>query len=127
MLKRKRKTLVNFKKGKKYIANLSGKKAFVIGVLFALVFEGISCLFRFGFGLESTRDTAFMAPLTFGIRIHHGYMGLLLFLPLSFRKRREWVNLGVIIGTGLLLSDLIHHFIILWLFIGSPEFHWVYF
>ena len=47
-----------------------------------LVFESVTCFFRFGLGMESTRDTASTVGryITGGIRIHHGYVGILLLL-----------------------------------------------
>ena len=89
------------------------------------VVELVTCLFRFGFGFQSTRDTAWLAKFTFGIRIHHGYIGLLLIL-LSTWPRPEWRIWTFRIGAALLLSDIIHHFVVLWLTQGDPEFHLTY-
>jgi len=82
---------------------------------------------RFGMGLQSTRDTGLIGYLTFNIRIHHGYVGLLMLVvawlwpqPLLLR------NALVIIGGGCLVSDLVHHFLVLWPVTGSPEFDLVY-
>lgn len=96
-------------------------------VLTALL-EGITAGGRFGLRLESTRDTAStVGRLTGGIRIHHGYIGVLLLL-IAWRWAREgparrW---GLIVGWSLVLSDLIHHFVVLWLATGSPQFDLVY-
>ena len=56
------------------------------------------------------------------IHFHHGFVGLIvvglaIYLGSSF---------GVNLGWGLVLSDAIHHFIVLWLIIGDPEFHIIY-
>lgn len=94
----------------------------------AALIEGVTAFFRFGLGLESTRDTAStVGRLTGGIRIHHGYLGVLLLL-IAWRWAREgparrW---GLVIGWSLVLSDLIHHFVVLWLATGSPQFDLVY-
>ncbi len=98
-----------------------------IAVLAAIV-EGVSCLFRFGFGLQSTRDTAWMALFTFGVRIHHGYVGavmVLVALLLNREKRllRRWT---AYVGLALVISDLIHHFVVLWLATGAPQIDFVY-
>ncbi|NLI76360.1 MAG: hypothetical protein GX442_07960 [Candidatus Riflebacteria bacterium] len=90
--------------------------------------EGVTALFRFGLGLESTRDTAAtVGRLTGGIRIHHGYIGVLLLLIARRLVRegpaRRW---ALILGWSLALSDLIHHFVVLWLATGSPQFDLVY-
>mgnify|MGYP001600798400 CR=1 FL=1 len=92
------------------------------------VIEGGTFLFRFGFNLESTRDTAsWVAPLTFGVRIHHGYIGLLICLAILFKvitKRFRW--LAGVIGLSLVFSDVIHHFAVLWWVTGSPQFDLLY-
>ena len=92
-----------------------------------LGFEIATCLLRFGFHLESTRDTSFLARLTFGARIHHGYVGTLMlavgFLLPTDSPARTWL---LRIGSALALSDLIHHFLILWPITGSPQFDLTY-
>lgn len=93
----------------------------------ACLMEAVTCALRFGLALESTRDTAALGAWTFGLRIHHGYVGLLI-LALSplLRRRpavREW---AVRVGGALLLSDLIHHFLVLWPITGSPQFDLTY-
>ncbi|MCK5684173.1 hypothetical protein KAJ27_08625 [bacterium] len=102
------------------------KKLYIF--LLTFLIEAVTVLFRYGFKMESTRDTKnWIAPLTFGIRIHHGYIGLLLVIlsMLCFRrwKHHGWVE---IIGYSMLYSDLIHHFLVLWPIEGSPQFDLVY-
>ncbi len=105
---------------------LVSKMLFWIAIL-TLLFEAITVILRFGFGLQATQSTAFIGNITFGIRIHHGYLGVILLLvslipalPVNVR------NILIILGSSLLLSDLIHHFIILWLITGDPHFHLTY-
>ena len=92
-----------------------------------LAIEAVTCLFRFGFGMELTRDTTMIGALTFGIRIHHSYVGLLMvvisFLLPRGRAPRSWC---LRIGGALLLSDLIHHFLVLWITQGDPQFDLTY-
>ena len=52
------------------------------------------------------------------IRIHHGYIGIVL-IGIYFIYKQE---LLFIVGTALLLSDIIHHFIILPILINKTEF-----
>ena len=92
-----------------------------------LAFEAVTCLLRFGFGIESTRDTLTISSVTSGIRIHHSYIGLLmilisLLLPRG-RAARSWC---LRIGGALLMSDLIHHFLVLWITQGCPQFDLTY-
>jgi hypothetical protein len=84
---------------------------------------------RFGLGLESTRDTAStVGRLTFGLRIHHGYIGLLLLLLVFFRPGfpEPWRRRTLILGAALFISDLLHHFLFLWVITGSPQFDFWY-
>ena len=98
-------------------------------VLTALI-EGVTVLFRFGLHLESSRDTAStVGRLTGGIRIHHGYIGVLAVLiaaTLLHRRPLSWGRWLLVAGIALVLSDLVHHFLVLWPIVGSPEFHLVY-
>jgi hypothetical protein len=98
-------------------------------ILLTIAFEAITLLFRFGLQMESTRDTAStVGMLTAGIRVHHGYIGLfiacLAFTPVEQVSR--FTGLALIVGLALFLSDLIHHFLVLWPITGSPEFDLIY-
>jgi hypothetical protein len=98
-------------------------------LVLTLIIEAITLFFRFGLGLESTRDTAStVGRLTFGIRIHHGYIGLALLIATFFfsrLKKHRYVSCIQVAGASLLLSDIIHH-IILFLVTGSSDFDLVY-
>jgi hypothetical protein len=105
------------------------RQAIVRSLALAVVFEVITLVMRFGLGLDATRDTASsVGRLTLGIRIHHGYIGGLLMGVGALLKGRHltaarWL---CIVGGALLLSDLIHHFAVLWPIMGDPMFHLVY-
>ena len=59
-----------------------------------LLFEAVTILFRFGFKVQATRDTAkYVARWTRGIRIHHGYWGVPLLI------------LGVYLQTKIIMGD----------------------
>ncbi|MFC1462884.1 hypothetical protein ACFLQU_04680 [Verrucomicrobiota bacterium] len=94
-----------------------------------VVIEVITAVMRFGLKMQSTRDTAStVGALTRGIRIHHGYIGLLAIIVAACLLKAapalsRWVLVG---GIALVASDLIHHFVVLWLVVGDPEFHLVY-
>jgi len=95
---------------------------FYSAVLTALI-EGFTVLLRFGLHLEATRDTAStLGRLTGGMRIHHGYFGLLVIL-IAAAVLRRWL---VVVGIALVCSDLVHHFLVLWPIVGSPEFYLFY-
>lgn len=98
-------------------------------LLLTLLFEALTLVLRFGLQLESTRDTAStIGLLTFGLRIHHGYCGAMVVL-VAWGISREAPRLsryGYVLGGALFLSDVIHHFLVLWPITGSPQFHLFY-
>ena len=93
------------------------------------VIELLCVILRFGFGAESTTATAStIGVLTLGIRIHHGYLAAPL-IPLGLAWNRGTKSFGwflFVIGVSLLLSDLIHLFLVLWPMTGSPHFDFTY-
>ena len=94
-------------------------------LILTIVFEAITALFRFGLKLESTRDTGFLKHITFGFRIHHGYIGVVIILLLLLNKNLfgQYSSYVMAIALALVTSDFIHHFLVLWPITGSPEFH----
>ena len=108
---------------------LNKRQALLLIVGLTIFIELVTALFRFGFQLESTKHTAStVGMLTGGIRIHHGYVGVVMCLASAFFKgdRRFYSQVLWIIGSSLVLSDLIHHFLVLWPITGSPQFDLVY-
>ncbi len=92
------------------------------------VIEATTMFFRFGLGLESTKHTAStVGRLTMGIRIHHGYIGLvmLLLLFIPFIKKSRYAAVLSIVGASLFLSDILHH-TLLYLITGSADLDLVY-
>lgn len=113
------------KEGKADLRKVSILKA---SLLLTVIFEGLTLISRFMLKMESTRDTGFLQNFTFGIRIHHSYFGLCLLLLIMFKrdlfgKYAKWV---IALSIALILSDLIHHFLILWPITGSHDFDLVY-
>jgi hypothetical protein len=97
---------------------------FLWATAFTVIFELITCWTRFGFRLESTRDTAStIGRLTCGLRIHHSYIGgVIMLLACWLWDRHPKTSWMLAIGLGLFFSDLIHHFLVLWPVVGSPQF-----
>jgi hypothetical protein len=94
-----------------------------IATITALV-EGVTILLRFGVGLRSDEDTRWIARITAGHRIHHAYLGVALMLASLLCDRASGArNALVIFGAGVALSDLVHHYLVLWPLTGSPEFN----
>ncbi|WP_145420261.1 hypothetical protein [Planctomycetes bacterium K23_9] len=95
-------------------------------VFLTIAIELLTCGLRFGAGLTSTRDTAStIGVITCGLRIHHSYIGLAIATAgfYFFHRRPVWGRYAMIVGLALLLSDLIHHFLVMYPLTGSPEFH----
>jgi len=115
-----------------YSPRFSGRQFVAWTVVLTVLVEAVTAALRFGFDLQSTRDTAStIGTITGGLRIHHGYVGVLIILIILAATPlwRRWPRLSrfaLIVGTALLLSDLVHHFLVLWPITGSPEFHLFY-
>lgn len=107
----------------------SNRCLFLWSLLLTVVFEAVTCLLRFGFQLESTADTAStIGLLTAGLRIHHSYVGLavILWSCWLWERRRRPAFFLLATGMALVSSDLIHHFVVLWIVVGDPQFDLVY-
>jgi hypothetical protein len=100
-----------------------------MSMVIALLLEGVTLLLRFGFGFQATRDTRdCLSGITLGVRIHHAYIGAVMTL-LGYRFLRSRPRLRdrvLAVGIALMVSDIIHHFVFLWLIVGDPEFHLTY-
>lgn len=83
------------------------QKVLAWSLIVAALIELVTVVFRFGLHREANRDARWLSRVTHGYRVHHGYVGVLFIL------------LGL--GTGLLLSDLLHHFVVLWLLTRKHE------
>jgi len=107
----------------------SNRSLWIWSLILTLAIELVTCVFRFGLQLESTRDTAStIGRLTCGVRVHHGYIGGLLILAACIWWDRIprgsfWL---LAVGLGLFFSDMIHHFVVLWWFTGDPQFDLLY-
>lgn len=97
-----------------------------LGLATALVMEALTLGLRFGCGLKSSHHTCWIGRCTGGVRIHHGYPGLAIVpvgLGLGLGAGTTALGAAVaIFGIGLLVSDLLHHFVALRLLTGDHEF-----
>jgi hypothetical protein len=87
-----------------------------------LVAESITAYLRFENGINAVEFNA-AAPLL--LQIHHMFWSIPLFLLAPFFwwiPRTGGAIIGI--GCGLVLSDLIHHFIVLPLTVGNIGWHW---
>jgi hypothetical protein len=102
------------------------RRIMIFTLIATILIEALTCLLRFGMKLQSTRDTSTMARFTFGLRIHHSYLGVVFLVASLLLGSSRWKDALRIIGGSLLLSDLIHHFLVLWPITGSPQFDLLY-
>ena len=89
---------------------MGSKKHFIVRtVLLTILIEAITVFNRFVLGLTATRDTAStLGVLTGGVRIHHGYIGLLLIIvAAAIMRRRPAVRRWLLsIGAALVCGGL---------------------
>ena len=85
-------------------------------LILVLIIEGSCILGRLVFG--SMKNIYNKNKRRLRIRIHHGYLGVLLILIYLIYPK----NVLLIAGMSLVISDLVHHFIVLPLWIGKTEF-----
>jgi hypothetical protein len=110
------------------LKRLRTNTGYIISILVcAAVFELATCVGRFGLKISFKEKEAAIKKLTFGIRIHHSHVGIAIILiasvvPLFSFVKASWLALLGVIGWGLLLSDAIHHFLVLYLITGNTEF-----
>ena len=100
--------------------------AIVACLLLAAAIELVTCYLRFGLHREAARDAAAIGALTFGLRIHHGYTGIALMILGLLLARGIVLRWLLIVGGALVVSDLVHHFLVLRLATGSPQFDLFY-
>lgn len=98
----------------------------LIVLLLTALIEAVTCWCRFGLDLQSTRDTAWLARFTLGLRVHHGYVGAAMMLVCPLIPAGPIYTLMLAGGAAMVISDLIHHYCVLWPITGRPEFHVVY-
>lgn len=100
----------------------------LLAVGLTLLFEAVTLALRVGGGYESRVATAGLADFTFGLRIHHGYVGLAMLVSFPWMRRRypDQANRWSAAGLALALSDALHHGAALWVLNGSPGFDLTY-
>lgn len=107
---------------REWLEHASFRQLLLTGVAGAVLFELATCLCRFGLSLQAARQTSWLAPLTFGLRIHHGYVGLVCLLLAALPCAPLPRHLLAILGLTLFLSDLVHHGVVLPFAVSATEF-----
>ena len=105
------------------LGSLTPRQVALWTLLAAAAIEASTAALRFGAGWQSSGQTSWLGELTWGVRVHHGYVGaVILLLACLGRLPAGWRKLLAIAGGALLVSDLVHHFLVLWPVTGSPQF-----
>lgn len=104
----------------------AARRVVAAGLVLGLVVELVTVVARFGLGLQATRDTGLLARVTFGLRVHHGYVGVVLLLLAPLVRLPPVRRALGVVGVALVASDLLHHFAVLWPVTGSPQFDFFY-
>jgi len=93
--------------------------------LLAVSIELLTVFVRFKFKLR-TKDVLVKIMHHYNwkkvVHFHHGFVGIIIILV----AMGLGYGFGINIGWGVLISDVIHHFLVLWPIMGSPEFHVLY-
>lgn len=88
----------------------------ISGLLVGVLMEAFTCLLRFGLGLRTADYRDLLLSLTLGVRVHHGYVGLVLLAAWAPSRlvsgSTPWINLALLMGLALFLSDAVHHAIL---------------
>ena len=111
------------------IAPLLNDDVILLGLLLALLVEALTSLFRFRLGLRTLKDTPQkLRDLTGGVRVHHGYLGVagIVLAPFVNTWTHRAATVIAVASIALFLSDLIHHFLVLWPITGHPRFHFIW-
>jgi hypothetical protein len=86
------------------------------------VAETITLWLRFGRGIEATEFNR-TAPLL--LQIHHMFWSLPLLVALPLFRRRPRIGEPLLgIALGLIVSDVMHHFVVLPIAVGNTGWHW---
>jgi hypothetical protein len=97
----------------------------VSGLILGALVEICTLIGRFAFGLRVADHREAVVRLTFGLRVHHCYPGLVLvavwLVARALQARGWWPGVLGALGIALLASDVVHHLILL-LVTGSGEF-----
>lgn len=98
-------------------------------ITLTIAIEVFTVAIRYGFDLQAARDGASsIGGLTGGLRLHHGYLGLL-FLALALVLRTRAPRLAQhlqVWGLALFLSDAVDHLLVRWPIEGSHGFQFWY-
>ncbi|MBN1900401.1 hypothetical protein JW926_03635 [Candidatus Sumerlaeota bacterium] len=101
------------------------KKTGKIGAIVTIIYEVGTILSRVFSGISAGEfHERYNLPIL--LRIHHMFWGIFFFIiGLTIARRLPKYSPWIAgIGIGLFLSDVIHHFIVLPLWIGNIGWHW---
>ena len=104
-----------------------GRRYFLAVLVCTMLMEGALCVGRFGLGVSMKEHEGTITRYTLGVRIHHGYVGAVVLLVVATGRLvgvpwKPWSRIVTVVAWSLVLSDAIHHFLVLYLITGATEF-----
>jgi len=97
----------------------------VLILVLTAIIEIITVIFRFGFKWSAKVNYEKILKklrIVYFPHIHHMYFGIIIAIYCYTNNYTAWFNLGI----AMIISDLIHHFVVLKLVEGNSEFKFVY-
>lgn len=89
----------------------------------AVIAEAVTLWLRFSTGVSAVDINATSPPLL--LQIHHAFWGVPLFAVVPFTWRWPKFSGALLgIGFGLIVSDAVHHLVVLPLTVGNMGWHW---
>lgn len=94
----------------------------VTGAACTLITEAVTLYLRFGLGATAAEFNR-TAPLV--LQVHHMFWSIPLLLAARACRQRPKLS-GALLGAagGFIVSDLLHHFVVLPLMVGNTGWHW---
>lgn len=90
-------------------------------LLLAFLIEGVNIVLRFSTKIDMHYYFEKHLKKYMKVRIHHMYIGFLL-IVISFFTGQELGRYLLIIGSGIALADILHHFVLLPITIKKTQF-----
>ena len=104
-------------------ADLNWKKVIHICIILTLIIETITIICGLVYG-GSGEEFADSHSIPGWMRMHHGLYGLILMIASLFMRQKDKAFVWVMgSGSGIFLSDVIHHLICAPLIFGSRRWH----
>ena len=106
-----------------WLANLSSGQVLTWIAVGTVIGEAGTVVVQFLLRWKFRFVARLVGAITRGVRVHHGYLGAAALLAARLVPLAPaWRHLAFIAGGALVLTDLVHHTLVLWLLTGAPAF-----